>query len=149
MRTCKGRNGGKAPVILNVDTSWAERLTSLPGRFTLAKKSLYPLSKRLGGPRSPTGRLGRDNFFFTSAGIRTPNRPACNVITGPPTVSRLCVITCKASIYIECGVALLGCCVLMISESCNFRYPCLTCLSVLFQLSEPTVCLLLRIPTQR
>jgi hypothetical protein len=55
-------------------------LTSRPGLFTPGKEPRYPLSRRLWGPHSPSGRFGEQEYFLAGTEIWIPGRPARSVV---------------------------------------------------------------------
>ena len=56
-----------------------KRSTSYPGRFCPGKELRYPLNRRLGGPKIPSGRFGEDKnpFHLPEMDVRSPSPDPC------------------------------------------------------------------------
>jgi len=67
------RNRRRVTVILNLSAKRGERSISCSVRFFSGKQRWYPLSRRLDGPCSQSGRFWRR--CLAPAAVRTPDRP--------------------------------------------------------------------------
>jgi hypothetical protein len=60
---------------LNVALDGGERSASNPGSFTLKKKPVYIMNRKLGGPKGRAGLSGDEKNTFNPTGIRAPGHP--------------------------------------------------------------------------
>jgi hypothetical protein len=63
-------------VFLSLARVGGERSDSCPSRFTPEKEPRYPSDRRLGGPQSRSGRLGKEKILaFSETQTPTPGLP--------------------------------------------------------------------------
>ena len=63
------RSRGTAPLGLNLGARWGDWSLSHSGRFTSKKEPRHPLSRRLDGPQTRSGRFGEEKTLFNLPGF--------------------------------------------------------------------------------
>ena len=87
IKACK-KSRGTPPPILKLRARWRWVVNITPRPLNPPTRTLVPTKWRLGVPQSRGGRFG-ENKSLAPIVIRTPDRPACSLVSTPTTLSWL------------------------------------------------------------
>lgn len=87
IKACK-KSRGTPPLVIKLRANWRWVVNIMPRPLIPPTRTLVSTKWRLGGPQSRGGRFGEDKSLAPIV-IRTPDRPACSLVSAPTTLSWL------------------------------------------------------------